>query len=99
MSPDLVIKVENLSKRYTIRHQSGGPTDGLRHVLQAAVAAPFRTVGRKLEKAGIKTGNGAAPDVIKFPDPSRSMPAQEAFWALRDVSLEFGASVLSLSSA
>jgi lipopolysaccharide transport system ATP-binding protein len=88
MPSDVVIKVENLSKEYTIRHQPGGSTNGLRHVLQAAVMTPFRAVGRKSAKAGIKTGNGAALDVGKFPDPRRSLPAREVFWALKDVSLE-----------
>jgi lipopolysaccharide transport system ATP-binding protein len=38
---DTVITVENLSKRYTINHQRSNE-DGLRHVIEAAVRAPFR---------------------------------------------------------
>ena len=38
---DTVIKVENLSKRYTIRHQ-GDSRDGLRHALESAFRNPRR---------------------------------------------------------
>jgi ABC-type multidrug transport system ATPase subunit len=39
--PEIVIRAENLSKRYIIRHElhDGG---GLRHVLQRKITAPFR---------------------------------------------------------
>jgi lipopolysaccharide transport system ATP-binding protein len=38
-SPAIV--VESLGKKYQLRHQSG-PDDGFRHVLQSALAAPFK---------------------------------------------------------
>jgi lipopolysaccharide transport system ATP-binding protein len=39
--PDIVIRVEGLSKKYVIGHQRNG-SDGLRHVLQDKLTAPFR---------------------------------------------------------
>jgi hypothetical protein len=40
---DVVIKVENLSKRYTIRHGRNGD-DGLRHAIHDWATAPLRWV-------------------------------------------------------
>jgi lipopolysaccharide transport system ATP-binding protein len=39
------LEVENLGKRYVIRRQS--QSDGLRHVIEAAVRAPFRWLGAR----------------------------------------------------
>lgn len=50
MSEDIAIRVENLSKRYIIRHKGHGASgSGLRHVLQDKALAPFRAL-RKLGK-------------------------------------------------
>ena len=49
---DTVIAVENLSKRYVLGHQPAGD-DGLRHVIEAAMRAPFRWRTRP-EKNGKK---------------------------------------------
>jgi lipopolysaccharide transport system ATP-binding protein len=48
--PEIVIRVENLSKRYIIRHElhEGG---GLRHVLQRKITAPFRWLMNGRQKA------------------------------------------------
>jgi lipopolysaccharide transport system ATP-binding protein len=46
---DQVITVENLSKHYVIRHQRARD-DGLRHVIEAAVRAPFRWLRSRREE-------------------------------------------------
>jgi lipopolysaccharide transport system ATP-binding protein len=46
---DTVITVENLSKRYTINHQRS-KDDGLRHVIEAAVRAPFTWLRSRAEQ-------------------------------------------------
>lgn len=49
---DSIISVENLSKRYHIGRQSDRG-DGLRHILEQAVRAPFRLLsGNGREKQG-----------------------------------------------
>lgn len=85
MASDVAIKVVNLSKKYTIRHKGSRSGDGLRHLLQAAVEAPFKALARKLQNAEPwKKQNGAAPDIVQSSPGSN----REEFWALKDVSLE-----------
>ena len=50
----VVIRVENLSKCYTLKHEGQGSGTGLRHALQDAVTAPFRR-GRK-DAPNVKNG-------------------------------------------
>ena len=82
---DTVITVENLSKKYTIRHARRQGDDGLRHVLQNATLAPFRWL-RKVASSNGANGNGSP----HLPAPRSLLPASsfEDFWALRDVNLE-----------
>ena len=47
---DSVITVENLSKQYIISHQRGDRDDGLSHVIEAAVRAPFRWLRSRREQ-------------------------------------------------
>ena len=73
---DIVIKVENLGKKYRLRHQAHHGA-GLRHVLQDALTAPFRalrTRAHALHKPKNEVGG--------------SEPSTEEFWALKDVSVE-----------
>jgi lipopolysaccharide transport system ATP-binding protein len=90
MSSDLVIRVENLSKKYTIRHFNGISGDGLRHVLQRAVTAPLKTLNQSLQKARRSIGgqrtylNGSQS--TDFDTTSRR--TREDFWALANISLE-----------
>jgi len=72
MSDDIAIRVENLSKRYIIRHQRAGG-NGLRHVLQDMASAPFRLFKRGTNGA-LHGGNVDA--------------TSEEFWALNNVSFE-----------
>ncbi|MBI4470331.1 MAG: ABC transporter ATP-binding protein [Acidobacteria bacterium] len=71
---DVVIKVENLGKKYTIRHQNGAG-DGLRHKLHDVATAPFRWL--RNQKSGFS-------NLTSDPRPL----ASEEFWALKDVSFE-----------
>jgi lipopolysaccharide transport system ATP-binding protein len=71
---DIAIRVENLSKRYVIHHQRASG-DGLRHALQDKLTAPFRWMGRRVDSSSQLSA-------------SRSQPASEDFWALKDVSFD-----------
>src|SRR5262245_9627618 len=76
---DYSIKVEDLSKRYTIRHQNGSG-EGFRHAIQDFVTAPWR--GPR-ERGTRSNGRGESrPSAI----PPQS--SAEDFWALRNVSFE-----------
>jgi lipopolysaccharide transport system ATP-binding protein len=76
----VVIRVENLGKCYTLKHQGQGRSgDGLRHALQDAISAPFRRFSSSLRRR-------RQTDLPTFP-PSH-FPTSETFWALRDVSFE-----------
>lgn len=80
MSTDVVIRVENLSKKYTLGGKNGRrPGDGLRHILQDAVAAPFRQLRRRILTDRSSASSAAHSD--------RHSEKSE-FWALKDISLE-----------
>jgi len=80
---DSVIRVENLSKRYTLTHQRSG--DGLRHVLQEKLTAPLHwALGKLRETENPKDGKSvSASQRSDF-----QLSPQEDFWALKDVSFE-----------
>src|SRR5438034_6175906 len=97
---DTVIRVENLSKRYTIQHQMGGG-DGFRYAIHDFATAPLRWLrgwrgARGMEQgAGSNgqgawskeqgaTGNGGNASLL----PLSALPREEEFWALKDVSFE-----------
>jgi lipopolysaccharide transport system ATP-binding protein len=99
---DVVIKVENLSKRYTIPHQNGR-SDGLRHAIHDFATAPLRWLR---QHGAWSMGHGAAGNGRPSPDselqalssqlqapgsllpaPSSPLPTEE-FWALKGVSFE-----------
>lgn len=70
---DIIITVENLSKRYMIHHQLNRG-EGFRHVLQEKLTAPFRALlSRKEEGRGKREEGGRGT---------------EEFWALKNVSFE-----------
>ena len=84
---DVVIRVENLSKRYTLNHQRSG--EGLRHVLQDTLAAPWRALRAGLSGKSKVEGPVGETDLNLNSIPStRAQSTQEDFWALRDVSFE-----------
>jgi lipopolysaccharide transport system ATP-binding protein len=92
---DIAIKVENLSKRYFIRHQRASG-EGLRHVLQEKLTAPFRWMRKGVgsRESGVSSGvSGCSNSDPKILNPDSrilnpSPAAQEEFWALRDVSFD-----------
>ena len=58
---EVVIKVENLSKRYTIRHQKIAEVTCLRHVIADIAAAPLRWLSARSAKRkaqGVSSNNG-----------------------------------------
>ena len=67
-----VIRVQGLGKRYRIRRKNASG-DGLRHVLQDAISAPFKAIHKKI------SGDS---------EPSRYQTTKEDIWALKDVSFE-----------
>src|SRR5438093_2302123 len=91
---DTVIRVENLSKRYTIQHQMGGG-DGFRHAIHDFATAPFRWLrgwqgARGMEQGAGSNGQGAANNGngSRPPSPVVGQSTTEEFWALKDVSFE-----------
>ena len=79
-----VIRVGNLSKRYVLNHQRSG--DGLRHVMQEKLAAPFAWVKAKSHTLGTKKQERETKgDELGGKNTS---PSSADFWALRDVSFE-----------
>src|SRR5687767_10085037 len=71
---DISIRVENLSKKYTIRHQPNGSLgSGFRHVLQETLTAPWR---------GLKAKFGTRKSEMS------DSAFEEDFWAVKDVSFE-----------
>jgi len=77
---DTVIRVENLGKKYIIGHQRNG-SDGLRHVLQDKLTAPFRWARSKAQRAKSRpSSSGLTSDL-------RPLPSED-FWALKDVSFD-----------
>ena len=79
------IRVKNLSKKYTLQHlQPRG--EGLRHLLENKITGSWRAISR-LAKG--KSENSADANVpVPAPDSEPSIPAEEDFWALKDVSFE-----------
>jgi lipopolysaccharide transport system ATP-binding protein len=78
----VIIRVENLSKRYLISHQ-GNNGDGLRHRIEDVARSPLRWLrsSPKTARNG-HSGNGAG-------SPLKNKTAtKEEFWALKDVNFE-----------
>jgi lipopolysaccharide transport system ATP-binding protein len=87
MSNDIVIRVENLGKKYRIRHQKPERYTALRDVLTDKLTAPWRSLTSRLRsEAATTNGNGGSASHNFGISPAP--PAQEDFWALRDVSFE-----------
>ena len=84
---DTVIKVENLSKRYTIRHQQQERYTALRDVM----ANGAKRLGAKLlspfTSRSLRSAPCSLPSALS-PPPSALSPSREDFWALKDVSFE-----------
>jgi lipopolysaccharide transport system ATP-binding protein len=81
---DTVISVENLGKRYTLRHQHKGERyTTFRDVIARQATAPFKAIAKKIQaRSGL---NGSRSDGSTYPPSNGSV---ENFWALKDVSFE-----------
>ena len=81
---DTVISVENLGKRYTLRHKVNGERyTALRDVIARQAVAPFKAIGKKMRVRS--RANGSHPNGSTYPSSNGSV---EDFWALKDVSFE-----------
>ncbi len=78
---DTAIRVENLSKKYTLRHLQP-KAQGLRHALEDTVSGPWRAITNWTKQ---KTGGHGDTGTSIFTCVS---PPEEDFWALKDVSFE-----------
>lgn len=63
MPNDTIITVENLGKKYRIRHQQAERYTALRDVIATRAVAPLRALKSKLESRRQKTGNGASSGI------------------------------------
>ena len=82
---DIAIRVENLSKKYTLHHlQPKG--QGLRHVLEDTVSGPWRAFANWARQ---RAENGSDPGAEELlTGRSAPVPVDEEFWALKDISFE-----------
>ena len=81
---ETVISIENVSKKYTLRHKSNGEAyTTLRDVIARQAAAPFKAIARRV--SGKNRSNGFHPEEGGSPFSKNSV---EDFWALKGVSLE-----------
>jgi lipopolysaccharide transport system ATP-binding protein len=81
---DTVISVENIGKRYALRHQGKGERyTTLRDVIARQAVAPFKSIREKMR---VRSGlNGSHSNGSTNPESNGSV---EDFWALRDISFE-----------
>ncbi len=84
MSSNTIICVENVGKRYTLRHKGKGePYTTFREVIARHAAAPFKAIGEKMR---VRIGlNGSHSNGSTYPPSNESF---ENVWALKDVSFE-----------
>jgi len=69
------IVVENLGKKYSLRHQGG--QEGIRHILERAVLSPFRWMGRKPPSNGVAPENPTIEEFWALKDVSFSVEPGE----------------------
>jgi lipopolysaccharide transport system ATP-binding protein len=81
---ETVISIENVSKRYTLRHKSNREAyTTLRDVIARQAAASFKTIGKK-----ISGRNGSNGSHSLDPSSTYAKGSVEDFWALKGVSLD-----------
>jgi lipopolysaccharide transport system ATP-binding protein len=81
---ETVISIENVSKKYTLRHKKSGEAyTTLRDVIARQAAAPFKALAQKVSSRN--RSNGSHPEGSGSPYSQNSV---EDFWALKGVSLE-----------
>jgi lipopolysaccharide transport system ATP-binding protein len=82
-----IIRVENLGKKYTIRHQGGGPRyRRLSEDIVAAIKRPFRR--RSSEFRDQRSEVSPPTSDLRPPASDLRPPTSESFWALRNVSFD-----------
>jgi len=80
---DTVISIENVSKKYTLRHRKNGEAySTLRDVIARQAAAPFKAIAQKVSSKN--RSNGSHPEG----SGAYSHNSVEDFWALKGVSLD-----------
>jgi lipopolysaccharide transport system ATP-binding protein len=91
---DPIITVENLGKRYSLRHLRDQRYVALRDVIANSVRSSFKRLrnGRrsKIEDGRSGTGSGLVALDSNLPSSNSQLPSKEDFWALRNVSFEAG---------
>jgi lipopolysaccharide transport system ATP-binding protein len=92
MSDDVVIRVENLGKKYRIRHNAERQRyTALRDVIAHKLKAPFQFL-RRSQKSEVRSQNPTSdlrpPTTGSDPTSDLRPPSSEDFWALRNVSFE-----------
>jgi lipopolysaccharide transport system ATP-binding protein len=77
---DTIITVENLGKKYSLRHETGERYTALRDVIANKAASLFRRNGRGRARKNLTSD--------LRPPTSDLRATREDFWALKDVSFE-----------
>jgi lipopolysaccharide transport system ATP-binding protein len=83
---DTAILIEDLSKKYLLRHRHSRTGDGLRHVLQDAITSPWRHLLGRFKSQEKNESNGSTPRMVS--DPGTKDAAIEEFFALQSINLE-----------
>jgi lipopolysaccharide transport system ATP-binding protein len=83
---DAIITVENLGKKYILRHQQNERYVALRDVLTEKAAAPFLWLRAGRQRDNGTTGRQDQSQVVR--SQLSSSPQSEEFWALRDINFE-----------
>jgi lipopolysaccharide transport system ATP-binding protein len=92
MSSEVVIRVDQLSKKYILGKRGGG-SDGLRHVIHDLALKPLRRFGRRngevLHESAAGSGGHPSGELLgRIAKEGEWRTADEEFYALRDVSFE-----------
>lgn len=81
---DVILAIEGLGKRYSLRYQTHRPYTALRDVIASRTVAPIRALSTKLKEW--KSQDRASHSSTETPLASRG--SMQDFWALRNVSFE-----------
>jgi lipopolysaccharide transport system ATP-binding protein len=92
VSDDIIISVENLGKRYSLRHLRDQRYVALRDVIANSVRSSFKRLrnGRRSKIEDGRSGNGSGLVALdaNLPSSNSQLPSKEDFWALRNISFE-----------
>jgi homopolymeric O-antigen transport system ATP-binding protein len=82
MPSNVAVRIENVSKKFRIRHRASG--DGLRHALQEAALRPIKLAGDKIREWR-NPGRSINGDVVTRQIQRNT---EEEFWAVKNISFE-----------